>query len=180
MCSAPCGLVCPRSAVRLPGVCWMGPCSASACFPITGRELRKGRLVRSLLAVCCAMPLSLQQLGPGNTLAYLQAGVMSQTPLIGPLPLRSFARLLSTEVGVSHLEGLISLSLSLSLCLSPFLMYAVKLLSGPSLGFSKVINWAKSKLLSGPSWFSHYKNRGFKRLNLLSYHFVFFLCPVIC
>ena len=42
-------------------------------------------------------------------------------------------------------------------------LYAVKLLSGPSLGFSKVINWAKSKLLSGPSWFSHYKNRGFRR-----------------
>ena len=53
-------------------------------------------------------------------------------------------------------------------------MHAVKLLSGPSLGVSKVIIWAKSMLLSGPSWFSHYKNRGFWRFFLLSYHFVFF------
>ena len=39
-------------------------------------------------------------------------------------------------------------------------IYAVKLLSGPSLGVFKVIIWAKSKLLSGPSLFSHYKNGG--------------------
>ena len=49
-------------------------------------------------------------------------------------------------------------------------IYAVKLLSGPSLGVSKVIIWAKSMLLSGPSLFSHYKNRGFRR---------FFFCSVI-
>ena len=30
-------------------------------------------------------------------------------------------------------------------------------------GVSKVIIWAKSMLLSGPSLFSHYKNRGFRR-----------------
>ena len=53
-------------------------------------------------------------------------------------------------------------------------IYAVKLSSGPSLGVSTVINWAKSKLVSGPSWFSHYINRGFRRLFLLNYHFVFF------
>ena len=52
----------------------------------------------------------------------------------------------------------------------------MKLLSGPSLGVSKVIIWAKSMLLSGPSLFSHYKNRGFKRFFVLSYHFVFFFC----
>ena len=36
-------------------------------------------------------------------------------------------------------------------------IYAVELLSGPSLGVSKVIIWAKSMLLSGPSLFSHYE-----------------------
>ena len=35
----------------------------------------------------------------------------------------------------------------------------MKLLTGPSLGVFKVINWAKSKLLTGPRSFSHYKNR---------------------
>ena len=43
-------------------------------------------------------------------------------------------------------------------------IYAMKLLTGPSLGVFKVINWAKSKLLTGPRSFSHYKNRGFRRL----------------
>ena len=42
-------------------------------------------------------------------------------------------------------------------------MYAVKLLTGPSLGVFKVINWAKSKLLTGPRSFLHYKDRGFRR-----------------
>ena len=42
-------------------------------------------------------------------------------------------------------------------------MHAVKLLTGPSLGGLKVINWSKSKLLTGPRSFSHYKNRGFRR-----------------
>ena len=56
-------------------------------------------------------------------------------------------------------------------------IYAVKLLSGPSLGVSKVIIWAKSMLLSGPSLFSHYQNRGFWRFFFLhSYHFVFLFC----
>ena len=36
---------------------------------------------------------------------------------------------------------------------------AVELLTGPSLGVFKVINWAKSKLLTGPRSFLHYKNR---------------------
>ena len=40
---------------------------------------------------------------------------------------------------------------------------AVKLLAGPSLGVFKAINWSKSKLLTGPRSFSHYKNRGFRR-----------------
>ena len=40
---------------------------------------------------------------------------------------------------------------------------AVKLLAGPSLRVFKVINWAKSKLLTGPRSFSHYKDRGFRR-----------------
>ena len=42
-------------------------------------------------------------------------------------------------------------------------IHAVKLLSGPSLGFSTVIIWAKLGLLSGPSLFSHYKNWGLRR-----------------
>ena len=61
-------------------------------------------------------------------------------------------------------------------------IYSVGLLTGPSLGVFKVINWAKSKLLTGPRSFSHYKNRGFRRLLLLlSYHCVcvFFWCPII-
>ena len=59
-------------------------------------------------------------------------------------------------------------------------IYTVKFLSGPSLGFWRVIIWAKLGLLSEPNLFSHYKNKSFRRLFLLSYHFVFFLCPVIC
>ena len=40
------------------------------------------------------------------------------------------------------------------------LLIAVELLTGPSLGvFKKFINSAKSKLLTGPRSFSHYKNR---------------------
>ena len=42
-------------------------------------------------------------------------------------------------------------------------MHAVKLLIGPSLAIFKVINWAKSKVSTGPRSFSHYKNRGFRR-----------------
>ena len=125
VCFAPCGLVCPRSAVRSPGVCWMGPCSASACFPITGRELRKGRLERS--PACFAMPLPLQQRGPYNKQTYLQAGDMRKGSRTGPLPVRSFARLFGTQPGATRLEGLSSLSLSLSLPLCffffPFLFY---------------------------------------------------------
>ena len=56
-------------------------------------------------------------------------------------------------------------------------IYAVKLLTGPSLGVSKVINWAKSKLLTGPRSFLHYKNRGFRRFFLFNYHCVSFLVP---
>ena len=114
VCSAPCGLVCPRSAVRPLGVtrvCCLGPCSAFACFPITGRELRKGRLERN--PACFAMPLSLQQRGPNYKLAYLQAGDMRKAPRTGPLP-ASFARLFGTQPLVSRLEGLLSLSLSIS------------------------------------------------------------------
>ena len=59
-------------------------------------------------------------------------------------------------------------------------IYAVKLLSGPSLATFKVINWAKSKFLSGPSLFSHYKNRGFRRFFGSIIICVFFACPVIC
>ena len=59
-------------------------------------------------------------------------------------------------------------------------MYVVKLLTGPSLALFKVINWSKSKLLTGPRSFSHYENRGFMFF-LLSYHIVCvcFLCPII-
>ena len=43
------------------------------------------------------------------------------------------------------------------------LIITVKLLTGPSLRVFKVINWAKSKLLTGPRSFPHNKNRGFRR-----------------
>ena len=42
-------------------------------------------------------------------------------------------------------------------------IYAVKSITGPSLGVFKVNNWAKSKSITGPRSFSHYKNRGFRR-----------------
>ena len=58
-------------------------------------------------------------------------------------------------------------------------MHAVKLLSGPSLGFLKVIIWSKVGLLPGPRWFWTYICGGFRRLLLLGYHLVFFLCPII-
>ena len=53
-------------------------------------------------------------------------------------------------------------------------IYAVKLLSGPSLAFWGVIIWSKVGSLSGPSLFSHCKNRVSSDVFLLSYHFVFF------
>ena len=57
-------------------------------------------------------------------------------------------------------------------------MHAVKLSTGPSLGVFGVINWAKSKLLTGPRSFSHYKI-GVSGDFLFSYHCVFFWRPVI-
>ena len=50
----------------------------------------------------------------------------------------------------------------------------MKSVIGPSLAIFKVNNWAKSKSITGPRSFSHYKNRGFRRFFLLSYHCVFF------
>ena len=59
------------------------PCSASACFPITGRELRKGRLERSLAAAWCAMPLHVAAAGlMQNSRHYSQ----SAYALCGPQP----------------------------------------------------------------------------------------------
>ena len=55
-------------------------------------------------------------------------------------------------------------------------MHAVKLLSGPSLGFWRVIIWAKLGLLSGPSLFSRYKNRGFRRFVFAQFSFCVFFC----
>ena len=56
----------------------------------------------------------------------------------------------------------------------------MKLLAGPSLGVFKVINWAKSKLLTGPRSFSHYKNRGFRRFVFAQLSLcVFLLFPII-
>ena len=56
-------------------------------------------------------------------------------------------------------------------------IYAVKLLTGPSLGVFKVINWSKSKLLTGPRSFSHYKNSGFRRCLFFS---VIIVCVCVC
>ena len=53
----------------------------------------------------------------------------------------------------------------------------MKLLIGPSLAIFKVINWAKSKLLTGPRSFSHYRNRGFRRFCFCS---VIIVCICVC
>ena len=66
------GVTGPRGAVRLAGVRWVGPCSASVCFPMRSRA-SQSRRVRNLVAACRAMPLPLQQLGSCHKLAYLQA-----------------------------------------------------------------------------------------------------------
>ena len=74
-------------------------------------------------------------------------------------------------------EGLSHISLSLSIYIY---IYAVELLAGPSLGVFKVINRAKSKLLTGPRSFLHYKNRGFRRSCFCSVIVVWvFWCPII-
>ena len=55
-------------------------------------------------------------------------------------------------------------------------IYVVKLLSGPSLGFWRVIICAKLGLLSRPSLFLHYKTRGFRRFFFAQLSFcVFFV-----
>ena len=54
-------------------------------------------------------------------------------------------------------------------------IYVVKSIIGPSLAIFKVNNWAKSKSIIGPRSFSHYKNRGFRRFFLFSYH-----CVCVC
>ena len=67
-------------------------------------------------------------------------------------------------------------------------IYAVKLLSGPSLGVFKVIIWAKSMLLSGPSQCYYLGQVCFRTIKIgVSGDFFcsviilcFFLCPVIC
>ena len=56
-------------------------------------------------------------------------------------------------------------------------IYAVKSIIGPGLAIFTVNNWAKSKSIIGPRSFSHYKNRGFRRFFLLSYHCVCFFVP---
>ena len=86
----------------------------------------------------------------------------------------NFAIAILVELDV---EFLVFIAIECSLYL---VLWAVKLLTGPSLALFKVINWSKSKLLTGPRSFSHNKNRGFRRFVLLSYHCVFFLCPIIC
>ena len=59
-------------------------------------------------------------------------------------------------------------------------IYVVELLVGPSLGVFKVINWAKSKLLTGPRSFPHYKNRGFRQFCFVQLSLcVLFWCPII-
>ena len=55
--------------------------------------------------------------------------------------------------------------------------FTKKSVIGPSLAIFKVNNWAKSKSITGPRSFSHYKNRGFRRFFLLSYHCVCFFVP---
>ena len=56
-----------------------------------------------------------------------------------------------------------------------YICCAVKLLTGPSLGVFKVINWAKSKLLTGPRSSSHYKN-GFRAIFFAQLSLCVFFC----
>ena len=59
---------------------------------------------------------------------------------------------------------LLSFFFSLSLYIYIYLyISAVKSVIRPSLAIFKVNNWAKSKSITGPRSFSHYKNRGFRR-----------------
>ena len=59
-------------------------------------------------------------------------------------------------------------------------IYVVKLLTGPSLALFKVINWSKSKLLTGPRSFSHYKNRGFRRSLFAQLSLCVCVCVCVC
>ena len=60
-----------------------------------------------------------------------------------------------------------------------FFLMLMKLLTGPSLGVFKAINWAKSKLLTGTRSFSRYKNRGFKWFCFAQLSLCFLLFPII-
>ena len=71
----------------------------------------------------------------------------------------------------------VSLCARMCLCARSRACVRVELLTGPSLGVFKVINWAKSKLLTGPRSFSHYKNRGFRRFCLGS---IVIVCVCVC
>ena len=72
-------------------------------------------------------------------------------------------------------------SLSLYIYIYIYIYYAVKLLSGPSLGFLKVIIWSKLGFLKVIIWskfvFLAYKNSGFKRFVL---HTQLSFCVFFC
>ena len=55
-------------------------------------------------------------------------------------------------------------------------IYAVKSVTGPSLGVFKVSNWSKSKSVTGPRSFLHYKNRGFQAILFAQLSLCVFLC----
>ena len=59
-------------------------------------------------------------------------------------------------------------------------IYAVKLLSGPSLGFSKVINWASQIYYLGQVGFRTIKIGVSGDFCFAQLSFYVFLCPVIC
>ena len=138
----------------------------SCCSSCCSANLYSEFLSRSSDSLSLSLSLSLSQ----TLCLSLSLSVYDSLSLSLTLSLTFF---LSLSLTIPLSDNL-SLSTFLSLSLSLYIyIYAVKLLIGPSLGVFNVINWSKSKLLTGPRSFSHYKNRSFRR-------FVFFAQLSLC
>ena len=86
----------------------------------------------------------------------------------------------SLHLGRGMFSSRLLRALSLYLCIFIYnYIYAVKLLSGPSLGVSGVIIWSKVGSLSGPILFFNLFYSGFKRFLKHSVIILCFLCPII-